>query len=119
MPRVLNVALAVVLLLLVAPIVTQFDGKRWYVQVVLVCVTVPTVLLALACFLISLAQRRLSTPARDLRRRTSSVAGRQVMRDGQVRELDEQRLLAPLEGAPSALWMAMVVLAAMLVIPRL
>jgi hypothetical protein len=29
--------------------VTQFDGKRWYVQVVLLCVTVPTVLLALAC----------------------------------------------------------------------
>jgi ABC-type tungstate transport system substrate-binding protein len=48
-PRVLNVALAVVLLLLVAPIVTQFDGKRWYVQVVLLSVTVPTVLLALAC----------------------------------------------------------------------
>jgi protein-S-isoprenylcysteine O-methyltransferase Ste14 len=48
-PRVLNVFLAVVLLLLVAPVVTQFDGKRWYVQIVLVSVTVPVVLLALAC----------------------------------------------------------------------
>ena len=48
-PRVLNVALAVVLLLLVAPIVTRFDGKPGYVQVVLVLVTVPVVLLALAC----------------------------------------------------------------------
>lgn len=77
------------------------------------------VLIALVCFLISLAQRRLSAPARELRRRTTSVTGRQVLRSGQVRELDEQRLLAPLEGALSALWMAMVVLAATLVIVRL
>ena len=49
MPRVLNLALAVVLLLLVAPVVTHFDGKPVYVQVVLVLVTVPVVLLALAC----------------------------------------------------------------------
>jgi nitrate/nitrite transporter NarK len=48
-PRVLNVALAVLLLLLVAPIVTNFGGKRVYVQVVLVLVTVPVVALALAC----------------------------------------------------------------------
>ena len=77
------------------------------------------VLLALACTLISLAQRRLSTPARDLRRRTASVSGEQRLRDGQVRTLDEQRLLAPLEGALSAMWMAMVVLAAALVSARL
>ena len=49
MPRVLNVALAVVLLLLVSPIVTHFGGKPVYVQIVLVAVTVPVVLLALAC----------------------------------------------------------------------
>ena len=77
------------------------------------------VLLALSCTLISLAQRRLSTPARDLRRRTASVSGEQRLRDGQVRTLDEQRLLAPLEGALSAMWMAMVVLAAALVSARL
>lgn len=76
-------------------------------------------LIALAGCLISLAQRRLSTPARDLRRRTSSVAGRQVLHNGNVLELDEEQLLAPLEGALSALWMAMVVLAAALVIARL
>lgn len=78
-----------------------------------------SVLLGLACFLISLAQRRLSTPARELRRRTSSVSGMQVLRDGEVRQLDAQRLLAPFEGALSALWMAMVVLAVALVVARL
>ena len=77
------------------------------------------VLVALACSLISLAQRRLSTPARELRRRTSSVTGQQVLHDGQIEQLDEQRLLAPLEGALSALWMAMVALAVALVIARL
>jgi hypothetical protein len=82
-------------------------------------VRVEAVLLAAACALISLAQRRLSTPARELRRRTASVTGQQVLNSGQIRALDETRLLAPLEGALSALWMAMVVLAAALVIARL
>ena len=48
-PRVLNVAIAVVLLLLVGPIVTNFDGQRGYVQVVVLAVTVPVVLVALLC----------------------------------------------------------------------
>jgi hypothetical protein len=77
------------------------------------------VLVALACFLVSVAQRRLSTPARELRRRTASVTGRQTLHNGQVRELTEERILAPLEGALSALWMAMVVLAVALVVRRL
>ncbi len=77
------------------------------------------VLVALACLLLSLAQRRLSSPARELRRRTISIVGQQTLRDGQVRELDDRLLLVPLEGALSALWMAMVVLGATLVIARL
>jgi hypothetical protein len=88
----------------------------WFVEAL--DIRVESLLLALACLLISLAQRRLSTQARELRRRTASVAGRQTLRDGTVRELDEQSLLVPLEGALSALWMAMVVLAAALVIAR-
>lgn len=76
------------------------------------------ILVALACCLISVAQRRLSTPARDLRRRTVSVTGQQTMRDGQVRELDSEIILAPLERTLSALWMAMVVLAVALVLGR-
>jgi len=76
-------------------------------------------LVALACCLLSLAQRRLSTPARELRRRTTSVEGRQTLRDGRIIELDTARLAAPLEGALSVLWMAMVVLAVALVLARL
>jgi ABC-type tungstate transport system substrate-binding protein len=71
-PRVLNVALAVVLLLLVAPIVTNFDGKRWYVQVVLLCVTVPTVLLALACLSSAARPGSLGRGVRRLRARRRS-----------------------------------------------
>ena len=89
----------------------------WFVEALQV--RVEGVLVALACFLISTAQRRLSTPARELRRRTVSVTGQQILRDGQVRELDAADVLAPLEGALSALWMAMVVLAVALVVTRL
>jgi ABC-type tungstate transport system substrate-binding protein len=68
-PRVLNLMLAAVLLLLVAPIVTQFDGKRWYVQVVLLSVTVPTVLLALACLSSAARPGSLGRGVRRLRAR--------------------------------------------------
>ena len=47
----------------------------------------------------SYAQRRLSTPARVLRRRTSEVRGTIWRSDGAVEELDRAALLAPLEGA--------------------
>ena len=77
------------------------------------------VLVALGCFLASVAQRRLSTPARQLRRRTLHVEGRQELADGTVLELDSERLAAPLEGALSALWLAFVVLAVGLVLVRL
>ncbi|MCW2680064.1 MAG: hypothetical protein JWM62_1465 [Frankiales bacterium] len=49
MPRVLNVALAALLLLLVAPVLTEFGGKPWYVQVFFVGFGVPVLLLVLAC----------------------------------------------------------------------
>jgi hypothetical protein len=42
-----------------------------------------------------------------------------TMRDGSVREIDSQSILAPLERTLSALWMAMVVLAVALVLARL
>jgi hypothetical protein len=89
----------------------------WFVEALQV--RAEGVLVALACFLISTAQRRLSTPARELRRRTVSVKGQQTLRDGQVRKFDAADVLAPLEGALSALWMAMVVLAVTLVVRRL
>jgi len=69
--------------------------------------------------LLSVAQRRLSTPARAVRRYTAEVNGEQRFTDGSVVELNRARLSAPLEGAPSALWLALVLLAAALVVVRL
>ena len=77
------------------------------------------VLVAGACCGLSVAQRRLSTPARELRRRTAEVIGEQRLSDGTVLELTPARLSAPLEGALSALWLALVLLAAGLVVMRL
>ena len=77
------------------------------------------ILVSAACFLLSAAQRRLSTPARELRRRTAQVAGEQVLTDGTVLQLTSERLSEPLEGALSALWLSLVLLAAGLVAVRL
>ena len=77
------------------------------------------VLVAAACFMLSVAQRRLSTPVRELRRRTISVSGRQQLTDGSVVELDAARLAAPLDGALVACALALVLLAVGLVIARL
>ncbi len=77
------------------------------------------VLVAAACYLLSLAQRRLSTPVRTLRRRTVSVSGEQRLADGSSLPLDRARVAEPLEGALSALWLAVVLLAVGLVLTRL
>jgi len=77
------------------------------------------VLVAAACCLLSAAQRRLSTPARELRRHTAEVVGEQRRTDGSVRELNAARLSEPLERALSALWLALVLLAFGLLAARL
>ena len=77
------------------------------------------VLVAAACCLLSAAQRRLSTPARELRRHTSEVVGEQRRTDGTVHELSATRLSEPLERALSALWLALVLLAFGLLAGRL
>ncbi|HWX44111.1 MAG TPA: hypothetical protein VNY52_02185 [Solirubrobacteraceae bacterium] len=79
----------------------------------------PAVLAALACFTLTLAQRRLSTPVRELRRRTVSLSGEQRLTDGSTVELDAARLAAPMEGALGACALAMVLLASGLVVARL
>ena len=61
------------------------------------------VLIAAGCMAISLAQRRLSTPARELRRRTLSVDGERMRSDGSSEPLTVSSLLAPLDGALIAL----------------
>ena len=77
------------------------------------------VLAVIGCFGLSVAQRRLSTPVRKLRRRTISVSGEQRLADGEVVELNVERLAAPLDGALRVLSLAVVALAAGLVVLRL
>ena len=73
----------------------------------------------LGCFWVSIAQRRLSTPVRELRRSTLSVSGEQRLAGGASRELTMESLAAPLDGALRALSVAMPLLAAGLVALRL
>jgi hypothetical protein len=82
-------------------------------------VDLPCVLIALACTVLSVAQRRLSSPARELRRRTSSVTGVRELADGSREELSVVRLLEPLDGALAALSLGVVVTACALVAARL
>ena len=82
-------------------------------------ITVSGVLVGAGCCLVSAAQRRLSTPVRELRRRTSAVSGEQRLADGTTIALTRARLAAPLEGALSALWIALVLLAGGLLAAKL
>jgi hypothetical protein len=77
------------------------------------------VLVAAGCFVLTLAQRHLSTPVRELRRHTVSVSGHQHLADGTTIELDAQRLAAPFDNTLRACALALALLAAGLVIARL
>ena len=68
--------------------------------------------------LLSLAQRRLSTPVRDLRRRVQSVVGQLEWQDGTVDPLDAGALTRAPEQALRALAAAVVLLALALVLMR-
>jgi hypothetical protein len=65
----------------------------------------------LACFFLTTVQRRLSTPVRELRRRTESVKGEQRLSDGTVRRLDRASLTAPLDAGLLGLSVAVPLLA--------
>jgi hypothetical protein len=75
-------------------------------------------LVAGACLMLSAAQRRLSTPVRELRRRTVSVRGEQQLMNGRTVELNGARIAAPMEGALMACSVGMVLLAAGMVMAR-
>jgi hypothetical protein len=81
-------------------------------------ITVAGVTVAAGCTLLSVAQRRLSTPARELRRRTRAVEGVRTRADGSAEPMTVAGLLAPLDGALAALSLAMVILACGLVLAR-
>lgn len=72
----------------------------------------------LACSFLVTAQRRLSTPVRELRRRTVALEGEQRLADGTVRPLSREALSAPLDGALKALSIAVPLLAVALLAIR-
>ena len=78
-------------------------------------ITLAGVLIAAGCLVMSLAQRRLSSAARELRRRTDSVSGVRVLSDGSEQPLSLSGMLAPLDGALAAMSLAMVITACALV----
>lgn len=81
--------------------------------------SVAAVLGAAAAFALSTAQRALSTPARALRRRASTVDGVIEWRAGGSTALDRAALLQPLERALRAMAWAVVALAAAMAVARL
>ena len=82
-------------------------------------IRLPAVLVAAACFLLSVAQRRLSTPVRYLRRRVATVEGRMVTNDGREILLDDSALRAAPEAALRTIALGLALLAGGLVAARL
>ena len=76
-------------------------------------------LAAAGAFGLSLAQRALSTPARFVRRRVSSVEGTVVLQDGTERAVDAQMMIAPLEQALRIMSWSLVMLATALAVAKL
>jgi len=86
----------------------QAEAIRW-----------PVLLVALACLLLSLAQRRLSTPVRRLRRTVLNVEGRIRMADGAEVPVTDAMLREVPESALRVLALALSTLAGGLVAARL
>jgi hypothetical protein len=82
-------------------------------------VTLAACLVAAACLFLSMAQRRLSTPARRLRRRVVAVEGRILMSDGSESPIDERTLRAAAEAGLRAMWVGVALLGAGMVAARL
>lgn len=69
MPRVLNAAIAVFFLAVLAPVVTSFGGKPWYVQAAIVLFGTPFVLVAGLCLASALRPGSIGRAARRARSR--------------------------------------------------
>jgi hypothetical protein len=80
--------------------------------------TLSLILVAGAATALSAAQRRLSTPARSLRRKAISVAGTIELADGTTQTIDRAALLAPLDGTLKLLSAAVPAFAAALLLAR-
>jgi len=79
----------------------------------------PVILVSLACLLLSIAQRRLSTPVRRLRRTVTHVEGQMRLADGREFPVNESTLREAPEAALRALALGLAVLAGGLVAARL
>ena len=79
---------------------------------------VPIVLAAIAAALLSLAQRRLSTRARSIRRRAVSVSGEIVYSDGTKESVDAGALIGAAEGALAILWLAVLAVSLSVLLAR-
>jgi hypothetical protein len=77
------------------------------------------VMAASGAFALSVAQRRLSTPARNIRRRAQRVEGSITFGDGRIEPVTAEALLQPLERALRATSWAIILLAAALAVARL
>ena len=77
------------------------------------------VLAAAGAFALSAAQRQLSTPARNIRRRSQGVEGTITFGDGRTVPITADTLLQPLERALRATSWAIMLLAAALAVARL
>ena len=101
-------------------------AAAWGAFPVLTAYTAQTGTLALApvlaaggAFALSAAQRRLSTPARNIRRRAARVEGSLTFADGSTVPITADTLLQPLERALRAASWAIMLLAAALAVARL
>ena len=65
-----------------------------------------TLAAAIGASLLSLAQRRLSTPVRRIRRKAEQVSGSVRYRDGTMEEIDAARLIGAPESALRLIWLA-------------
>ncbi len=79
----------------------------------------PGLLIAAGCMAMSIAQRLLSSAARDLRRRTASVTGVRTLTDGSSERLTVPVLLGPLDGALAVLSVTIVLIAGAVLLSRL
>ncbi len=82
-------------------------------------IALPGLLIAAACALMSVGQRRLSSRARELRRRTRAVSGTRIRVDGSSEELTVEGLLRPFDDALAALSIAVVITACAVLAARL
>lgn len=79
----------------------------------------PPALAAAAAFLLALAQRRLSTRARFLRRRVRDLSGHLTLHDGRQRDFDLAWMVAPIDAALLLLSLTLPLLVAALLAQRL